>query len=91
MDQNEIEQWLAGWFKDNGRQGDIALDTGADFIEQGWIDSFGILQLLAGVEEQFHVELNESHFAAEGFSTIAGLAGIVARQAAAQKQRTSRA
>jgi D-alanine--poly(phosphoribitol) ligase subunit 2 len=51
----------------------LQIDGDFDFFETGVLDSFGFINLLAAVEEQFHVEMDFSDVDPKAFSTLDGL------------------
>lgn len=50
-----------------------------DLFESGYIDSIGFAELLEFVSQDFGVEIPESDLLSDEFSTINGIASIVAR------------
>ena len=49
-----------------------------DIYEGGYVDSVGVVELLAFIDEEFGVEVPETELLSEAFSTIDGIARIVA-------------
>lgn len=60
--------------------GDTHFDQAADVFEDGYIDSVGVIELLAYIEGEFGVEVPEEDLLSEEFSSIRGIATIVERQ-----------
>ncbi len=52
-----------------------------DFLLQGVIDSFGILEMISSIEEQFHIELDMATLDAEQITLLGPLARYVASHA----------
>lgn len=48
-----------------------------NFVDEGHIDSFGILQLIMTVEKEFDFRFGPEHLQDEGIRTIDGMAGII--------------
>jgi acyl carrier protein len=48
-------------------------------FEMGYIDSVGVVELLAFLTEEFHVTLPDEALMSDEFSTIDGIAGLVCR------------
>jgi acyl carrier protein len=48
-------------------------------FEMGYIDSVGVVELLAFLTEEFHVALPDEALMSDEFSTIDGVAGLVYR------------
>jgi acyl carrier protein len=50
-----------------------------DLYENGFVDSVGVVELLAFIDEEFGVEIPEKLLLSKDFSNIDGIAGIVDR------------
>jgi len=50
-----------------------------DLFEAGYVDSVGFAELLALLDEEFGVEVPEADLLTDEFSTVAGIARVVAR------------
>ena len=77
--ENE-ERWLIDWFRKQNLPVDGLSDAeiiAADYFQQGFIDSFGIVNLIADAEDAFQVRFDERDFQDRRFSTVSGLAEIV--------------
>jgi D-alanine--poly(phosphoribitol) ligase subunit 2 len=70
-------QWLARWFAARAARPDAGLDFELSYFDAGWIDSLGVIDLVAQVETEFDIQFEERHFQDRRFSTIAGLAAII--------------
>jgi D-alanine--poly(phosphoribitol) ligase subunit 2 len=75
-DQN---RWLVEWFSQRGNVPGDSLEEQCklNFFEAGLIDSFGVIELIMAVEEQFGVKFDELHFQDRRFATIEGLSEII--------------
>jgi acyl carrier protein len=49
-----------------------------DLFESGFVDSVGVIELLAFVNEEFGIEVPDSALLSEQFATIDGMAAIIA-------------
>jgi acyl carrier protein len=58
---------------------DPGFDRRIDLFESGYIDSVGVAELLEYLTTQFDVEIPESDLFSDHFSSIDGIASIVAR------------
>jgi acyl carrier protein len=58
---------------------DPGFDRSVDLFENGYVDSVGVAELLEYVTQEFNVEIPESELFSDEFSTIQGIASIVAR------------
>ncbi len=52
----------------------------ASLIQGGWIDSTGMLEVIAFVEEEFDIEISDTEMLPENLDTIARIAAFVARK-----------
>jgi acyl carrier protein len=76
----EEASWLLEWFtRRNEGAGNVSgIRLGSNYFEMGLVDSFGVIELIAGIEERFEIRFNERHFQDRRFSTIEGLSTIIA-------------
>jgi acyl carrier protein len=58
---------------------DPGFDRSVDLFENGYVDSVGVAELLEYVTQEFEVEIPESELFSDEFSSIQGIASIVAR------------
>jgi acyl carrier protein len=76
-----VETFLRAQFsispRDSGFAGDI------DIFERGYVDSVGVVELLAFLAREFGVEVPEEDLLSDEFSTVAGIARIIRRLRAA--------
>lgn len=76
--RTEVEAWLRDWFAARAVSAGIAtVPPGADVFESGVIDSLGVLELIAALEQTFGVRFDETHLQDPRFVTIEGLADLV--------------
>lgn len=57
----------------------------ASFLQEGIIDSLGVMELVEFVQETFAVRVEQSEVTPENFDSVARLAAFVRRQTAATK------
>jgi acyl carrier protein len=55
-----------------------------DLFEAGYVDSMGIVELLAFLRGEFNVEIPDDDLLADDFSNIAGITRIVSRHSTSQ-------
>ena len=58
---------------------DDNFDHNVDLFEDGYVDSVGVIELLAFLEGAFGVDVPEEDLFSPEFSTIEGIAAIVSR------------
>ena len=59
--------------------GDVSLSADASLIESGIVDSLGILRLVAFIEENFSVVVDDIDVVPENFDTINAMNSLVER------------
>ncbi len=71
--------FILQWFAENGAvDGQDAGDyMEKNYLAEGYIDSFGFLELVAACESRFSFSFSDSDFEDEKIFTICGLAGLV--------------
>jgi acyl carrier protein len=57
---------------------DPGFDREADLFEEGYVDSMGVVELLEFLREEFGVEIPDNDLLSDDFSSISGIARIVA-------------
>ena len=62
-------------------QPDFAFEDGVDFIEEGYLDSFDIVQLVAELEAQFKIIISALDIVPENFNSIAAISGLIQKSA----------
>ena len=78
--EDKIKQYLAEniLFSDEGY--DYPED--ASFLDEGIVDSVGVLELLMFVSNTFDITINQADIKPENFDSVANLAAFVRRQTA---------
>ncbi len=78
-DRDAVVNWLHDWFARRGPLPDLPraewLDL--DFFEAGLVDSFGIMELITAIEQQFGVAFQAEHFERKSFFKLNGLADLI--------------
>ena len=83
--KDEVVEWLVEWFAQHGRLKRRIDSTTENYLEKGWLDSFGIVELLTDVESQFDVRFNEDFFSDPRFPTVDGLSELISQASARHK------
>ena len=78
--EEQIRQYVAEnlMFSDNGYQ----LPDDASLLEEGILDSTGVLELVMFVEEEFGLSVKDEEIVPENFDSVARLAAYIGRKAA---------
>ena len=74
-DKKKVFDWLCNWFISRNEGQELELEE--NFFEIGLIDSFGVIELIAELEEEFKITFDQLDFQDRRFSSINGLTIIV--------------
>ena len=76
--ENEIKSYIVEnfMFSDNGNE----LAEDASFLEEGIVDSTGVLELVMFVEETFNITVEDPEIVPENFDSVGQLAAYVRRK-----------
>ena len=76
--KNEIKSYIVEnfMFSDNGNE----LAEDASFLEEGIVDSTGVLELVMFVEETFNIAVEDQEIVPENFDSVGQLAAYVRRK-----------
>ena len=79
MDPNDVQERIERFVRERFSvgEGDPHFDRTADLFERGYVDSVGVVELLAFIDEEFVVEIPERLLMSDDFTTIDGIARIV--------------
>ena len=74
----QIRQYVAQnfLFSDNG----FGLSDDASFLEEGVVDSTGVLELVLFVEEAFNIEVDDEEIVPDNFDSVNNLAAFIERK-----------
>jgi D-alanine--poly(phosphoribitol) ligase subunit 2 len=77
---NEEQTWVVEWFAEHKQfvEGAAADRLLIDYFAKGLIDSFGVVALIGDAEAHFKIQFLETDFQDRRFSTLGGLAEIIA-------------
>jgi acyl carrier protein len=64
------------------------IQTGDDLLSAGILDSLGVLQLVAFVEEQFGIQIPDEDVVMENFQSIDALSSYLTQLTAQQQERS---
>ena len=65
------------------KDSDQRFDRTVDLFEDGYVDSIGVIELIQFLEKTFAIDIPEEDLFSPEFSTINGIASIVARNRSA--------
>jgi acyl carrier protein len=81
--RDELKQFVVENFL-SGQYGDLGDDD--SLFERGIIDSSGVLDLVAFIEERFAIQVRDSDLSAENFDSIQTLTTFIDRQASTTRE-----
>jgi acyl carrier protein len=79
MDQNQLRETIIRYLKENADVGDNGIGDDRDLIDDGVIDSFGLLGLITFLEEQFKIRIDASEIDPAQFNTVKKICAIVTK------------
>ena len=68
-----LENFMAG-------ESEEALDNDSSFLEKGIIDSMGVLELVAFVEETYGIEIDDDELTPDNFDSVSKLVSYIRRK-----------
>ena len=75
---NNVENWITEWFVSNANyEKELQKKNRINYIENGLIDSFGFIQLIADIEEEFGFSFSDEDFEKEETFFIEGLIQVI--------------
>jgi len=86
IQQNDIESWLLKWIADahgGNLPGTLDEDGNAVLVDaagDGWLDSFGVIELITAAEDEFTIRFSEEEFRDPNFMTVKGFAMAAERK-----------
>lgn len=72
MDTKRVTVRLVSWLRDRGQVSE------EDLFEAGVLDSMGLIELIAFIEEEFEVSLDATQMNVNNFRTISQIVALVA-------------
>jgi methoxymalonate biosynthesis acyl carrier protein len=59
--------------------GDPNFDRSVDLFEAGYVDSVGITEMLAYINDTYGIDVPDEHLLSEEFASIDGMAAVISR------------
>ena len=87
----EATCWLLDWFKQRGPvpSSDMEEQLRCNYFDENLIDSLGVIELIADIEEHFGIHFSQEHFQDRRFATIGGLSDLVVELLRAEESASS--
>ena len=70
------DDWLAQWFSQRGVKIERA-DPSLNYLELGWVDSFGLMQLIMDIESEVGAQVPGEKLQDPAIQTLGGLAAVI--------------
>lgn len=80
-----VKSEVEGFIRTNFFYEGPALDNEASFLESGVIDSTGVLELVAFLEERFGIKIQDEDLTPENLDSLAHIEAFVARKQVARE------
>lgn len=76
------EEWVIEWIAQNGNIAKEKLKKNLDvnYLEEGFMDSFGFISLLNACEQTFSISFREEDFLKDDFLTIRGFGRMIEKK-----------
>jgi acyl carrier protein len=76
--EDQIKNYIAKnlTFSDNG----FSYDENASFLDEGIVDSVGVMELVSFVEEDFRVKVEDLDITPENFDSVSKIAAYIRRK-----------
>ena len=75
--KQEIESWLVDWFNKRNGKMNSKICPEESYYQKGYIDSFGIIELIGDIEDHFAIRFDDKDFQDPAFRTVMGLVNII--------------
>ena len=85
-DSSQIEQQIQGFIAEDLLYSDSGFDYPDDvsFLDEGIIDSLGVMELIEFVQKSFGVQVEQSEVTPDNFDSVVKLAAFVRRKLSAE-------
>lgn len=83
MTEDAVKRQLRGFVTKNFYLADVgSFDDATSFLDRGVIDSTGVLELVAFVEDEYGLTVADEEIVPANFDTVNALAGFIVRKSA---------
>ena len=72
---SSIGDWIRAWFE--RRNPGTKISDKLNFYQEGYVDSFGIIELIEAIEDHFSIRFEDGDFKMPSFRTITGVSALV--------------
>jgi len=85
MGKDEILKKLVEYFEKKGIKVDLQKDLNKDYLWEGWIDSFDLINFISYIETEFGITLEPEDTESFNFRTLQGLVQIIEQKLQGEK------
>jgi len=78
--EKKILKTISDYFKNKGIEFENDKFESIYFLDEGWIDSFELIEFIIFLEDTFNINLNPEELQSEKFRQIGGLKEIILRK-----------
>ena len=71
-----VQEWIIQTLS-NRATNQVILEVHDNYLEKGVIDSFGLMEFIEEIEQNFSIQFSNSEFSDRRFVTISGLTEII--------------
>jgi len=71
----EVKEFIIEYFKEKSGLDSINLQV--DYLDEKWLDSFGMIELVEEIEDKFNIEFTQKDFRNLSFRKVGGLLKII--------------
>jgi acyl carrier protein len=78
---NEVRSFVLTYFREKGLEAPSSDDEllAYDFIDEGFLDSLGVVELITALEDKFNIRFSAQEMRSVEFGIVGGLINLVER------------
>ncbi len=80
MKKEEIKKFIINYLEKKGKLPDDIDFDNFDYINNGYVDSMGIIKFVAAIEEKYNIEITEEDILSQEFRKINGLINLILKR-----------
>lgn len=78
--KEEIKKFIINYLEKKGKLPDDIDFDNFDYINNGYVDSMGIIKFVAAIEEKYNIEITEEDILSQEFRKINGLINLILKR-----------
>ncbi len=81
MDRKQVLEKVLEFFRQKGIEVENSVDMEKiRYLEEGWLDSFDLVEFLIYLEHEFNIELSSEDLQTESFRTLGGVVETILKK-----------